>query len=150
MKKILSFFATALLSFSAMADHHHEAEVTAASEEFNTAYESNDFDTYFGFYTEDAVVFFYGERQSVAAYREEWTASIKAGGGVELNTQSDSRVQMMPSGEVAVLTSFIDNRTRAVDGELTTVRGYETEIWQKIAGKWRVVGLHYNEFVPAN
>ena len=56
---------------------------------------------------------------------------------------------MMPSGDAAVLSSFIDNRTRAVDGGLTTVKGYETEIWQKIAGKWRVVGLHYSEFVPA-
>ena len=32
MKKILSFFAAALLSCSAMAEHHHEAEVAAASE----------------------------------------------------------------------------------------------------------------------
>ena len=149
MKKILSFFAAALLSCSAMAEHHHEAEVAAASEVFNSAYETNDADTYFDFYTEDAVVFFYGERQSVAAYREEWTASIKAGGGVELNKRSDLRVQMMPSGDAAVLSSFIDNRTRAVDGGLTTVKGDETEIWQKIAGKWRVVGLHYSEFVPA-
>jgi ketosteroid isomerase-like protein len=149
MQKILSFFATALLSCSAMADHHHEAEVAAASEAYNTAYENNDVDTYFDFYTEDAVVFFYGKRQSVAAYREEWTASIKAGASVELNKTSDLRVQMMPSGDVAVVSSFIDNRTRAVDGGLTTVKGYETEIWQKIAGKWRLVGLHYSEFVPA-
>ena len=64
MKKILSFFAIALLSFSTMAEHHDsaQAEVTSATEAFNTAYTTNDIDTYFGFYTEDAVLFFYGAR----------------------------------------------------------------------------------------
>jgi ketosteroid isomerase-like protein len=54
-----------------MAGHHDaaQAEVTAAAEAFNTAYSTNDVDTYFGFYTEDAVLFFYGARQPVAAYK---------------------------------------------------------------------------------
>ena len=150
MKKILSFFAIALLSFSTMAGHHDsaQAEVTAAAKAFNTAYATNDVDTYFGFYTEDAVLFFYGARQPVAAYRKEWTASIEAGGGVEKNETSDVHIQMMPSGDVAVVSSFVDNRTRSEGGETSTVKAYETEIWQKIDGKWRVVGLHYSEFDP--
>jgi len=150
MKNILYFFAIALLPFSTMAEHHDsaEAEVIAAGEAFNNAYATNDVDTYFDFYTEDAVLFFFGARQPVAAYREEWTASIEAGGGVEKNETSDVQIQMMPSGDVAVVSSFIDNRTRSEDGETSTVTAYETEIWQKIDGKWRVVGLHYSEFEP--
>jgi ketosteroid isomerase-like protein len=133
-----------------MAGHHDsaQAEVAAAAKAFNTAYATNDVDTYFGFYTEDAVLFFYGTRQPVAAYRKEWTASIKAGGGVEKNETSEIRIQMMPSGDVAVVSSFMDNRTRSEGGATSTVKAYETEIWQKIDGKWRIVGLHYSEFEP--
>ncbi|MBT4522602.1 MAG: nuclear transport factor 2 family protein [Halieaceae bacterium] len=151
MKKILSFFAIALLPFSTMAEHHGpaHAEVAAAAEAFNTAYATNDVDTYFGFYTKDAVLFFFGARQPVATYREEWTASIEAGGGVEKNETSDIRIQMMPSGDVAVVSSFVDNRTRSEGGETSTVKAYETDIWQKIDSKWRVVGLHYSEFEPS-
>ena len=136
MKNILSFFAITLLSLSSMGHHGAaQAEATAAAEAFNTAYSTNDVDTYFGFYTEDAVLFFYGARQPVAAYREEWTASIKTGGGVEKNATSDRHIQMMPSGDVAVISSFVDNRTRSEDGETATVKAYETEIWQKIEHK---------------
>jgi len=150
MSKILSCLVIALFSFSAMAADHSsvKAEVMEAAAAFDAAYASNDVETYFGFYTDDAVVYFYGARQKVSDYKEEWTALIKAGGGVEKNEMSDLHVQVMPSGDVAIMTSFIDNRTRAEDGTMTTVRGFETDIWQKIDGAWKVVGLHYSEIPP--
>ena len=150
MKKILTFLVASLISFSAMAAHHNsvDAEISDAIKAFNVAYASNDMDAYFGFYADDASIYFYGERHKVSAYREEWTAEIDAGGGVEKNETSDVRVQVMPSGDVAVVTSFIDNRTRGTDGETTTVRAYETEVWQKIDDNWRVVSLHYTEIPP--
>ncbi len=150
MSKILSCLVIALFSFSAMAADQSsvQAEVMDAAAAFDTAYTSNDVETYFGFYTDDAVLYFYGARQKVSAYKEEWTASIEAGGGVEKNEMSDLHVQVMPSGDVAIITSFIDNRTRAEDGTTTTVRAFETDIWQKIDGAWKVVGLHYSEIAP--
>ena len=152
MKKILTFLVVSLISFSAMAEHHSsvDAELSDAMEAFNIAYTSNNMDAYFGLYTDDATLYFYGERHKVSAYREEWTAEIDAGGGVEKNETSDVRVQVMPSGDVAVVTSFIDNRTRGTDGETTTVRAYETEVWQKIDDEWKVISLHYNEIPSAN
>jgi len=150
MKKLLTCLVIALISFSAMAEHHNsvDAELSDAINAFNVAYASNDMEAYFAAYTDDATIYFYGERHKVSAYREEWTAEIDAGGGVEKNETSDVRVQVMPSGDVAVVTSFIDNRTRGTDGETTTVRAYETEVWQKIDDEWRVVSLHYNEIPP--
>jgi len=150
MSKILSCLVIALFSFSAMAENHSsvKAEVMDAAEAFDAAYASNDVETYFSFYTDDAVVYFYGARQKVSDYKEEWTASIEAGGGVEKNEMSDLHVQVMPSGDVAIITSFIDNRTRSEDGTTTTVRAFETDIWQKIDGEWKVVGLHYSEIPP--
>ncbi len=150
MNKILTFLVVTLFSFSAMAEHHNsvDADLSDAIKAFNASYTSNDLKAYFGFYTDDATIYFYGERHKVSAYREEWTAEIDAGAGVEKNETSDVRVQVMPSGDVAVVTSFIDNRTRGTDGETTTVRAFETEVWQKIDDEWKVVSLHYTE-IPA-
>ncbi len=150
MKKILTCLVVALISFSAMAEHHSsvDAEVRDALKAFNSGYASNNIEDYFSFYADDATVYFYGARQNMSVYREEWTEMIDAGGGVEINELSDLQVQVMPSGDVAVATYFLDNRTRAADGQTTTVRAFETEVWQKIDDEWKVVSLHYTEIPP--
>jgi hypothetical protein len=48
-------------------------------------------------------------------------------------------------GKAAVASSFVDNSTRSPDGDVRTVRAYESIVWQKIDGEWKVVSLHYNE-----
>jgi ketosteroid isomerase-like protein len=150
MSKILSCLVIALFSITAMAEHHNsvEAEVRAASKAFDRGYATNDMDTYFDFYADDAVVFFYGARQVVAEYEKEWKAYKADGGGVEKNEMSDVVVQVMPSGDVAVVTSFIHNKTRDAEGEVTTANAFETDIFQKIDGEWKIVGLHYSEIAP--
>jgi ketosteroid isomerase-like protein len=150
MKKVLGIFAIALISLSAMADHHgaEYADLHAAIKAFDDAYETNDVETYFGFYADDATVYFYGARQDMAAYHEEWVAMMEAGGGVEMNEMSDLQVQVMPCGDVAIATSFVDNRTRNADGTKTTVKAFETDVWQKIDGKWKIISLHYSEIPP--
>lgn len=150
MKKILGGIVIALLSFSAMADHHvkENADLHAAIKAFDDAYSNNDVETYFGFYADDATVYFYGARQDVSAYHEEWTALMAAGGGVEMNEMSDLQVQVMPSGDVAISTSFVDNRTRSPDGSTDTSRAFETDVWQKIDGHWQIISLHYS-VIPA-
>ena len=122
-----------------------ESEIVKMEEAFNEAYATNQVDTYFSFYTEDATLFFYGERQPVAQYRKEWHDTINAGGGVVHNDVSDMQVRVLPGGKAAVASSFIDNSTRSPDGDVTTVRAYESNVWQKIDGEWKVVSLHYNE-----
>ena len=150
MKKILGGFAIALITLSAMAEHHgsENTDLHAAIKAFDDAYATNDVDTYFGFYADDATVYFYGARQDIAAYHEEWTAMMEAGGGVEMNEMSDLQVQVMPCGDVAIATSFVDNRTRTPDGTTSTIRAFETDVWQKIDGKWKIISLHYSEIVP--
>jgi len=51
---------------------------------FDTAYATNDIETYFGFYADGATVYFYGARQDISAYKKEWSAMKDAGGGVVL------------------------------------------------------------------
>ena len=150
MRKRILVLAITLMSFAALAAHHEtaEEEVRAASEAFDTAYATNDIEAYFGAYADGATVYYFGARQDISAYHKEWSAMIDAGGGVEMNEMSDVVIQMMPGDEVAIVTSFIDNRTRSAEGEVSTVRGFETDVWQKIDGKWQIVSLHYTEIPP--
>ena len=139
MKKLLTCLVAVLITTSAMADHHGSAEdeVRAASEAFDTAYATNDIEAYFGAYADGATVYYYGARQDVSAYHKQWSAMIDAGGGVEMNEMSDVVIQMMPGDEVAIVTSFIDNRTRSPDGEVSTVRGFETDVSKRSTASGR-------------
>jgi ketosteroid isomerase-like protein len=151
MRKILSCFVIVLMSFSAMAEHHgaENADLHAAIKAFDHAYANNDVEKYFSLYADDATVYFGGgARVDMAAYHEMWIGLMAAGGGVELNEASDIQVQVMPSGDVAIATSFIDNRTRSPDGTTSTSRAFETDVWQKIDGKWQIISLHYTGITP--
>lgn len=148
MLKILSCFVIIVMTFPAMAEHRGEenADLNAAIKAFDHAYANNDVENYFSFYADDATVYFGGAaRQDIAAYHKMWTGLMKAGGGVELNEMSDIKVQVMPGGDFAIATSFIDNRTRSPDGTTATSRAYETDVWQKIDGKWKIISMHYSE-----
>lgn len=150
MNRILSCLIIVLMSFSAMAEHHksENADLHAAIKAFDHAYATNDVETYFGYYADEATVYFSGARQDINAYHELWTALMEEGGGVEKNEMSDLQVQVMPGGDVAIATSFIDNRTRAPDGTTSTSRAFETDVWQKIDGEWQIISLHYTDIVP--
>ena len=140
----------AMMSCSAMAQQTGEehADLYAAIQAFDRAYATNDTDTYFDYYAESATVFYSGDRQDLAAYAESWPKFMEAGGGVEKNEMSDLVVQVLPGGDVAVSTAFIDNITRSPDGSKNVIRAFETDVWQKIDGKWKVISLHYTE-LPA-
>ncbi|MDZ7768623.1 MAG: nuclear transport factor 2 family protein [Woeseiaceae bacterium] len=147
MKSILTGLVTVLISVPAMAEDHDavQAEARTAIKAFNEAYAGNDVDAYFDHYAADAMVYFYGARQDLSAYHEEWAEMVEAGGEVEKNELSDVQVQMMPSGDVAVASYFVDYRLRAPDGNVSVARAFESEVWQKIGDDWKVVNLHYSE-----
>ena len=148
MKRLLALLVI-LVASPAIADNHGEVEATIRNlaEQFNEAYATNDADTYFGFYTEDSMLYFYGARQDVAEYDESWRATIAAGGGARKNDMSDLRIQVL-SDDVAVASYFVDNESKSPDGDVTSARAFETDVWQKIDGEWKIVSLHYTEIQP--
>ncbi len=150
MRNLLSLFVILSITSCAMAAHSdsENADLHAAIKAFDRAYANNDVERYFSFYADDATVYFGGARQDISTYHEMWTALMEAGGGVELNEMSNLQVQVMPSGDVAISTSFIDNRTRAPDGTKATSKAFETDVWQKIDGQWKIISLHHSE-IPA-
>ena len=151
MKRLLTWFAVLLMSIPAMADSSGapEAAVVDAVKAFNKAYAENRVEDYFGFYAEDASLYFYGARQTVAGYHEEWGAMIAAGGGVDRNELSDIQVRILPGGEAAVASYFIEYGMHGPDGAVTSAKAFETDVWQEIDGTWKLVGLHYSE-IPSS
>ena len=148
MRKLITCLVALCLPAVALAGGHGdaEAEVRAASEAFNEAYLTNDVDRYMSYYADDAVVWWYGERQDLAAYHAEWQAMIESGGGVEKNDSSDEIYQVLADGKVVVASFFVHNVTRSPDGEKTEAKAYESEVWTRVDGEWKVVSLHFSEF----
>ena len=112
-----------------------ESEARAAAADFNDAYATNDVERYFSYYADDAVVYFFGKRQDIREYAKTWSKFMEAGGGVEKNELSEKIFQVLPGGKAAV-------------AEKSDARAYETEVWQKIDGEWKIVNLHYTEKGP--
>ena len=152
MKKFLIILTTMFIFTSASADHHHlkaAAEVRNATIAFNLAYETNDVDGYFDMYAEGAMLYFYGDRWEVSTYYDYWKDSmVGAGGGVEKNTATDIQVKVAPDGNTAVVGAFIENRSRSPEGDINEEKGYETEVWSKIGGAWKIISLHYSVIAP--
>ena len=53
-----------------------------------------------------------------------------------------------PGGNTAVVGSFIENRSRSPEGNINEEKAYETEVWQKIDGAWKIISLHYSVIAP--
>ncbi|MDH3441977.1 MAG: nuclear transport factor 2 family protein, partial [Gammaproteobacteria bacterium] len=79
-------------------------------------------------------------------YYESWSASIKAGAGVDKYELSDVQIQVLPGGEAAVSSYFVVGTSHTADGVSSTVNAFESEVWQKIDGEWKIISLHYTEF----
>ena len=144
--------ATIFISFSVFADNHNSSaatEVKNATIAFNKAYETNDVEGYFNMYADDAMLYFYGNRWEVSTYHEYWkTAVVGAGGGVEKNMQSDLQVKVTSGGDTAIAAYFVENRSRSPEGDINEEKGYESGVWQKIDGVWKIISLHYSVIPP--
>lgn len=145
MKRIALVFGL-LLTGTAFADDAVVAEIVAAEQDFNNAYASGDYERYFSHYTEDAALFFFGERQTVSDYYESWKATVESGFEYTSYDLSDMRVQVLGDGDTAVATYFVDLSSKTADGETADARAFESDVWQKIDGEWKIVTLHYTEF----
>ncbi len=150
MKKILTLITAALISFSAVADQHGDAaaELREVVIAFNEAYADNDMERYFSYFAEDADMYWSGTRHTTAAYRDDYTATVEAGGVVEKNEISDLVIRMLPGNEAGIASFFIDYRFHNPGGEITVEQAFETGVWEKIDGEWKLVGMHNNVIPP--
>ena len=147
MKKIVLILAAFFIAPSLYADDQDASAeaVRKASEAFNIAYETNDVEGYFDLYEENAMIYFYGERWTVSDYYDYWKNNmVGAGGGVEKNATSNMQIKVAPGGNTVIISFYIDNRSRSPEGEINEEKGYETEVWSKVNGEWKIIALHYS------
>jgi ketosteroid isomerase-like protein len=147
MRKIFLTLVSIFVASSLYADNHDSTAeaVRKSSEAFNIAYETNDVEGYFGLYEKDAMIYFYGDRWTVSDYYDYWKNNmVGAGGGVEKNATSNMQIKVSPDGNTAIVSVYVDNRSRSPEGEINEEKGYETEIWSKIDGEWKIIALHYS------
>jgi ketosteroid isomerase-like protein len=135
---------TALLLLLGAAQQSTVNEIEKLEVAFNGAYERNELDAYFSYYADDVTMWFESGRVNLADYKKDWYALIKGGGGVEKNALSDMRVQISPGGDAAIATYKLDVLTRQADGKKTKEQAYETDVWFKRDGKWKLAHVHYN------
>jgi ketosteroid isomerase-like protein len=124
-------------------------EVTAQVRAFNGAYERNELDAYFAYYAPDATLWFNAGRVELADYQRDWRDLIAKGGRVEKNVLTDIQVQMGPDDSTAIATYVVDVATRMPDGQVSTEKAHETDVWFRVDGKWRIAHLHYTVEAPA-
>jgi ketosteroid isomerase-like protein len=125
-----------------------EAEIARLERDWNDAYGANDLPKYFGAYADDAVLIFYGERSTVADYRKSWTASVNGGDRLEAVRLTDLVIRIAPPGDTAIASYQLEVRTRHANAKPTDERAFESDVWQKRGGAWKVVHVHYSA-IPA-
>lgn len=124
-----------------------KAKILDLERQFNEAYESNDLDTYWAFYADDLTQFLDSGRLTLDEYKKEWTAMVEGGGSVLESRTEDVRVRISPMGDAAIVTYPVFLRYRGTDGIESADPYYETNVWFRQDGGWKLVHLHFSSAV---
>lgn len=133
----------AAMTAGAAAPTAVEQEIMRLEQGSNDAYAANDLPKYFGYYAEDAMLIFYNERTSLAAYRKSWSESIKTE-PIESVKLSDMVIRVIPSGNVAIASYQIEVRTGHPNGKATDEHAFETDVWVDRGGAWKIAHVQYS------
>ena len=125
-----------------------EREIARLEQACNDAYGRNDLDSYFGCYRDDAVLIFYDYRTTVPEYHKSWSESVHAGNVVASFKMSDLVVRVSPAGDVAVASYGAEVANHYADGHDTHEKGFETDVWVKRGGKWKLEHVQYSLATP--
>jgi uncharacterized protein (TIGR02246 family) len=128
---------------SAVSPAAIEKEIVALEDAMNNAYAANDLPKYFGFYAEDVSAIFYNERTTLPAYRTMWTAAVRTD-PIEAVSTHDMQVRVSAAADVAIASYRIDVRTAHAKGPATDEHAFETDIWERRDGAWKVVHVQYS------
>jgi ketosteroid isomerase-like protein len=147
LMKLSAVYSCALLVFglSALADAGPQADIHQLETDFNAAYAANDLDKYFGYYADDAVLWFQEGRTDIPSYEKEWTAFIKSGAQIQAGTTSDMHIRFSPQGDAAIASYLLHLKTKKADQKVTDEVFQETDVWFKMAGGWKITHVHYSD-----
>jgi ketosteroid isomerase-like protein len=143
LASVLALAAALLPAAQATTNPATEQEITRLEQVWNDAYGANDLPKYFGYYSENPILVFYNKRTTLAEYRKMWAEATKTE-PVQSAKISDLKIQVEPSGDTAIASYQLEVRTKHPDGKTTAEHAFETDVWSKLKGEWRVSVVHYS------
>jgi ketosteroid isomerase-like protein len=141
---VLCFCALLAAAMPSLTRADSKADIDQLEKDFNAAYAANDLDKYFGYYSDDAVLWFPEGRTDVPSYRKMWTAYIKGGARLQSCTLSDVHLKFSPAGDAAVASYLLRVKTLEANQKKTDEVFQETDVWFKSAGGWKITQVHYS------
>lgn len=121
-----------------------QAEIRQLEQQFNAAYAANDLDKYFGYYADDALLWFPEGRTDVTSYKKEWSEFIKSGAGIKAGTLSSLHIKFSPQGDTAIASYVLHLTQQEADKKVHTEDFQETDVWFKTDGGWKIAHVHYS------
>ena len=125
-----------------------KADIRQLETDFNAAYFANDLDKYFGFYSDDAILWFPEGRSDIPAYKKEWTEFIKSRGQIQSGALSDLHIRFSPQGDAAIASYLLHLKTQQADKKVLDEVYQESDVWFKVAGGWKIAHVHYSPSPP--
>jgi len=132
----------------ASADTPAQRDVRAAVTKLTETYGANDIEGYFSFYAPDLTWWGPGGRSDKESYHKMWTESVKTTGGLASAENSDLRIQVSPSGDLAVASYLLKVARKNPGPNRGANVTYEmSPTLIKRGGAWKIVHLHF-QVVP--
>jgi len=119
-------------------------EIRQLEADINAAYAKNDLPKYFSYYADDFRGIFPDGPVTLANYRKDWSASVKAGNILVAFTYNDMQIQVAPGDNAAVASYRATARMQYVGKPPVDERYFETDVFFKRAGVWKLVEVHYS------
>lgn len=100
-------------------------------------------DAYLSYYWDDAILFTVEERMTVADLRREFVALLEAGGGpVSIDLPDVDDIAVSSAGDAATTCFQWGARSRSEDGVESDRTYYETNVWYRRNGAWKIIRMH--------
>ncbi|HEY2661499.1 MAG TPA: nuclear transport factor 2 family protein [Caulobacteraceae bacterium] len=146
----VAILLAALASPAGAAPDATASRIAKLEQQVNAAYAANNLPAYFAFYADDLRAMFPPEAPTtLPAYKAEWSAFIKSGGGIVSFKYSDMHIQVSPSGDAAVASYQAVASTRTPGKGVSAESFDETDVWFKRDNVWKIVEVHYSDNTPA-
>jgi len=134
----------AVIHPSLAADQSAVDQIRQLEVEVNAAYAANDLPKYFSYYADDFRGLFPEGATTLPEYKKSWGDFIKSGGAIQSFTYSDLQIQLAPAGDAAVASYRAAVRTKDPGKDPIDESYFETDVFFKRAGHWKLVEIHYS------
>jgi ketosteroid isomerase-like protein len=147
---LIAAFGLATPAIAADSTQSVEDEIRRLEKESNAAYAANDLDKYFGYYADDLSAIFYDARTTLPEYRKFWTEYVRTAKQVIVSEKlTDMKIRIAPAGDTAIASYQVDLKSRLAGNRITSEHAFETDIWFKRDGVWKLVHVQYSLKTPA-